>query len=310
MGKSRILVIDDDPLIRHIVMAALAKENYEMAGAESGTDGLKQAQANPPDLILLDIMMPDLDGYEVCFRLRSFPTTVNIPIILLTALGEIGERVRGMQMGADDYITKPFDTRELRTRVEAHLRRSERELSASPLTKLPGNPMIEQVLSARLATREPIAVLYIDLSHFKVYNDEYGWLKGDEVIKMLANHILETVQKMGGKDDFVGHVGGDDFIVISTPDHAEPLAQEIIRRFDGDIPHYYNEADCARGYVEAVDRRGNSFRAPLVSLAIAIVTNDRSVLEHPLQVAARAVEVKKYVKSLTGSCYAFDRRAK
>lgn len=310
MSNPRILVIDDDPLIRHVVVAALAKENYEMAEAESGTEGLGKAQANPPDLILLDVMMPDLDGYEVCFRLRSFSTTVNIPIILLTALGEIGERVRGMQMGADDYITKPFDPRELRTRVQAHLRRSTRDLSASPLTRLPGNPLIEQVLGARIAAGGPMAVLYIDLSHFKSYNDEYGWLKGDEVIKMLAKHILEIVLEMGGKDDFVGHIGGDDFVVISTPEFAEPIAQEIIRRFDAAIPQFYSEADRARGYIQATDRQGNPFQAPLVSIAIAIVTNDHRSLEHPLQVADRAVEVKKYVKSLTGSRYAFDRRAK
>ncbi len=309
-NRRRILVIDDDPLIRHIVVTALAKDGYEITEAGSGTEGMAKVREIHPDLILLDVMMPDLDGYEVCFKLRSNPTTVNIPIVMLTALGEIGERVRGMQMGADDYITKPFDPRELRSRVEAHLRRSARDLSASPLTKLPGNPIIEQVLRARLASREPLAVMYIDLTHFKSYNDVYGWLRGDQVIRMLGQLILDVVTTFGDKNDFIGHVGGDDFIVITVPERSKPIAEELIRRFDASVPQSYNETDRARGYVQVVDRQGQPFHAPMASLAIAIVANDRRPLEHPLQVASCAAEVKTYVKSLPGSQYAFDRRGK
>jgi diguanylate cyclase (GGDEF)-like protein len=296
--------------MRHIVRTALANDDYEIAEAASGTEGLARAQAVRPDLILLDVMMPDMDGYEVCYRLRQSTPTANVPVIMLTALGEIKEKVRGMQMGADDYVTKPFDPRELRARVDAHLRRSARDLGASPLTSLPGNPVIEQVIRARLASHEPLAVLYTDLTNFKTYNDEYGWLKGDEIIKMLARVIVEVVLAVGGKDDFVGHIGGDDFVVITTPDHAEAIAQETIARFDTAIPLYYNEADRARGYLAVIDRQGNPFHAPIASVAIAIVSNDRRELDHPSQVADAAAAVKKYVKSLPGSQYAFDRRRK
>lgn len=309
-NRRRILLIDDDPLMRHIVMTALAKDDYDIAEASSGAEGLARARAERPDLILLDVMMPEMDGYEVCYRLRQSSLTANVPVIMLTALGEIGEKVRGMQMGADDYVTKPFDPRELRARVETHLRRSTRDLSASPLTNLPGNPVIEQIMRVRLASREPLAVLYIDLTHFKAYNDEYGWLKGDEIIKMLARVIVEVVLAVGGKDDFVGHIGGDDFVVITTPDHAEAIAQETIARFDAAIPQYYDEADRARGYIEVMDRQSNPFHAPITSVAIAIVSNDRRELEHPMQVADAAAEVKKCVKALPGSQYAFDRRRK
>ncbi len=308
--QRRILIVDDDPLIRHIVVTALAKDGYEIVEADSGAEGLARASTNQPDLILLDVMMPDVDGYEVCFKLRSNPATVNIPIVMLTALGEIGERVRGMQMGADDYITKPFDPRELRSRVDAHLRRSARDLSASPLTKLPGNPIIEQVLRARLASSEPLAAMYVDLTHFKSYNDEYGWLRGDDVIRMLGQQILDVVREIGGKDDFIGHVGGDDFVIITTPERAKPLAEDLIRRFDASIPQSYNEVDRARGYVEVTDRQGQPFHAPIATLAIAIVSSDRRPLEHPLQVASCAAQVKRFVKSLPGSQFAFDRRGK
>ncbi len=308
--RSRILLVDDDPLMRHIVIAALAKDNYEVVEADSGSEGLAKAQAVHPDLILLDVMMPDVDGYEVCHRLRAASTTANVPIIMLTALGEINEKVRGMQMGADDYITKPFDPRELRSRVLAHLRRSKRDLSASPLTNLPGNPIIEQVIEARLDTHDPLAVLYVDLTFFKSYNDTYGWIKGDRIIKMLSALILEVVISLGGQDDFVGHVGGDDFVIISTPDHAGPVAQEIIRRFDTEIVRFYSEADRARGYLEVSDRQGNTFHAPIMSIAIAIVANCQRELVHVTQVADVAAELKRYVKSIPGSHYAFDRRRK
>src|SRR5512142_2744453 len=163
--QPRILLIDDDPLMRHIVKSALAGDDYVFAEAHTGADGLAEALADRPDLILLDIMMPDMEGYEVCHRLRANLTTLSVPIVVLTALAETAEKVRGMQVGADDYVTKPFDPRELRSRIAAHLRRSARDLSASPLTNLPGNPIIEQVLRARLATREPLAVLYVDLTY-------------------------------------------------------------------------------------------------------------------------------------------------
>lgn len=308
--RPRILLIDDDPLMRQIVKSALAGENYTVAEADSGTDGLAQALAERPDLILLDVMMPGMDGYQVCHRLRANLTTLSVPIMMLTALDDIGEKVRGMQVGADDYVTKPFDPRELRSRIAAHLRRSVRDLSASPLTQLPGNPIIEQVLRARLATREPLAVLYVDLTHFKSYNDVYGWLRGDQVIKMLSKQIVATLLDVGTQDDFVGHVGGDDFVVISRPDRAETIAREIIRRFDSEIPDSYSDADRARGYLEVFDRQGNPLHAPIISVAVAIISNEQRKLEHPSQVADVAAEVKRYVKSMPGSQFAFDRRHK
>ncbi len=303
-------MIDDDPLVRHVVKKALAENNYKIAEAGSGTEGLERAKTFQPNLILLDVMIPGIDGYEVCYRLRQNPTMANVPVIILTALGNLNERIRGLQIGADDYITKPFDPRELRTRVEVHLRRSARDLSANPLTNLPGNPMIEQILSARIESREPLAVLYFDLVNFKAYNDEYGWVKGDEIIRMLASKILEAVGAVGGKDDFVGHVGGDDFVVISTPAHVERIAQRVITRFDAEIPGYYSEPARTRGYIQALDRQGNVFHAPIMSVVIAIVTNEKRELDHPLQVAELAAQVKKSMRLTSGSQYVFDRRRK
>jgi PleD family two-component response regulator len=308
--KYAILLIDDDPLIRRIVTRALDAKGYQVAEASSGAEGLALALKNHPDLILLDLMMPGMDGFQVCAALRQNSLTANVPVLMLTALDQMESKVRGLQTGADDYITKPFSIDELQTRVEAHLRRSKRDLGANPLTILPGNLAIEQTLRQRLATAQPLAVLYIDLTNFKEYNDECGWLKGDEIIKMLARQIVDAMRQRGNPDDFIGHIGGDDFIGISTPARAESIAQMIIMRFDIEIPLFYPEEVRARGYIETVDRRGKPFRAPIVSVAIAIVTNEQTQFYHPGQVAARAAELKKYVKSLPGSQYAFDRRRK
>ena len=308
--KRRILLIDDDPLIRQLVMRTLNDATLQVIEAASGLEGIALAMAQPPDLVLLDVMMPGMDGYEVCNRLRQQSSTVNIPIIMLTALDQIDSKVLGLRTGADDYITKPFDMRELRTRIEIHLRRSVRDLTASPLTGLPGNPLIEQVIAARLQAHTPLAVLYIDLTNFKAYNDEYGWLKGDQVIKMLANTLVEAVTKFGTKTDFVGHVGGDDFVLISIPDCAANLAQYVIDRFDAAMPGSYDDEARARGYTIVRDRLGKVIHAPFVTVSIAIVTNARRELQHPLGIAALAAEVKQHVKSHPGSHYAFDRRIK
>jgi diguanylate cyclase (GGDEF)-like protein len=310
LENRKILLIDDDPLIRRIVTKTLTAEGYQVQEAGSGAEGLALAQSQPPDLVLLDLMMPGMDGFQVCAQLRQNSLTANVPILMLTALDQTEAKVRGLQIGADDYVTKPFNLDELQTRILAHLRRSERDLNANPLTILPGNTAIERTIRQRLATPQPIAVMYIDLTNFKEYNDEYGWLKGDEIIKMLARQITDTVRREGNPDDFIGHVGGDDFIVLTTPARAEPIAQIIIARFDIEIQLFYPEEARTRGYIETVDRRGKPFRAPIVTVSIAIVTNEQTTLHHPGQISARAAELKKYVKSLSGSQSAFDRRRK
>lgn len=309
-ARWHILVVDDDPLMRRIVGQSLDLAQFELYEAESGEAGLELAQSKRPDLIVLDVMMPGLDGFDVLHRLRRHPRTQGIPIIMLTALGEMTEKIHGMQAGADDYLTKPFDPRELRARVQAHLTRSEQYLHSSPLTSLPGNPAIQQVIAARIASREPMAVIHLDLSNFKSFNDSYGWLAGDSLLKELGEIIVDIVLANGDKDDFVGHVGGDDFVVLTRPACAETIAKQIIREFDERAPTHYNELDRSRGYIEGPDRQGVLRRVPLTTIAAAIVTNEHRELFHPLQVAQLAAEVKRYLKRQPGSQYGFDRRRK
>ncbi len=306
----KVLVVDDDPLMRRIVTQSLEKEDYELLEAESGSAAVEAALKQRPDLIILDVMMPGMDGFEVVYRLRQHPMTQGIPIVMLTALGEMSEKIHGMQLGADDYVTKPFDPRELRARVQAHLKRSEQYLQTSPLTNLPGNPAIQRVITARIAAHEPLAVIYLDLSNFKSFNDKYGWLAGDQVLRDLGDIILRNVMALGDKDDFVGHVGGDDFVILTRPHCVEAIARAINHDFDERIPFHYNIQDREQGYLEGVDRQGAVRKIPLASVAAAIVTNEQRELFHPLQVAQIAAEVKRYLKTMPGSQYGFDRRRK
>ncbi len=308
--KPRVLVVDDDPLMRRIVTQSFDRNAYELMEAESGPSGIKCALEQHPDLILLDVMMPEMDGFEVIKRLRSHPITQGMPIILLTALGEISEKVYGMQLGADDYITKPFDPRELRARVQAHLKRSEQYIESSPLTSLPGNHAIQEAISSRLDARGPLAVIYFDLANFKSYNDRYGWLAGDEIIKRLGIIIVNASLRAGDTEIFVGHIGGDDFVVVTRPEYAEKIGRETLTAFDQMIPDFYQPEDRANGFIEMRDRQGEMRQVPMVSLGAAVVTNEQRVLEHPLQVAQIAAEIKRYVKTLSGSQVIFDRRHK
>ena len=306
----RILVVDDDAVIREMIGSILEVEGYRVLMAENGDQSLQMLAITVPDLILLDVMMPGLDGNEVCRRLKSDPSRSFIPIIMLTALGQAEQRVRGLELGADDYLSKPFYIEELLARVRAQLRRSG-QINANPLTGLPGNLVIEAEVSARLLKRQPpLSMLYCDLDNFKAFNDVYGFARGDDVIRLMAGILVEAVEKHGNADDFVGHVGGDDFVVLSTPNKAEAIARHIIDRFDRGAPDFYSPEDRQRGYTTVVDRRGQPQQFPLVSVSIGIVTPARRGVDTYLATAKLASEAKHVAKRQVGSSFFIDRRGK
>jgi diguanylate cyclase (GGDEF)-like protein len=306
--SGKILVVDDDPIVREVVSESLEAEGLSVICAPDGQEGLRLARQQKPDLVLLDVRMPRMDGLELCRQLRRGFLTSTIPIIMLTSLNGTADKVEGMRVGADDYVTKPFDPEELIARVSTHLHRTERDIQTSPLTRLPGNLAVERAIRDRLATGALFAVCYFDLDHFKPYNTKYGFVAGDLVIRMLSDLIVGAVLSHGNDDDFVGHEGGDDFVVVTTPDKAEDVCRTVISSFDESIPEHFNEKDRAQGFFVSRDRRGAELRFPLMSVSGAVVTNHRRNLVHPRQVAEIAAEVLSYVKSFEGSNYLFDRR--
>src|SRR5205085_11285102 len=251
-----ILVVDDDPDIARFVEVNLRSAGYEVAVAADGEEALDRAQDMRPDLVLLDVMMPRIDGFEVAQRLRRNPQTANTSIIMLTAKALSTDKVLGLTAGADDYIIKPFDPIELLARVKGTLRRAKEMRNLSPLTGLPGNIRIQEEIERMVRDDQPFAVLYCDLDNFKAYNDQKGFVRGDRLIQSTARIIQDAVVSAGGPDAFVGHVGGDDFVAVVPTDVAEDIAKKISERFDVVREEFYDEEDIQRGSVRMEDRKG------------------------------------------------------
>jgi diguanylate cyclase (GGDEF)-like protein len=307
----RVLVVDDDRNLRNIITTNLELAGYEVATAANGQDALAKLEEDVPDLLLLDLMMPYMDGYEVTRRVRSHsnPMIANIPIIILTAKGEADDKVRGFEAGADDYVTKPFGPRELLARVQAKIRRVEIDSSLSPLTRLPGNLAIEGELRRRISENEDFSVLYLDLDNFKAFNDVYGFTHGDEAIQLVARIASDVVRAHGTPGDFVGHIGGDDFIIATLPECAERIANEIVAGFDSAIRSLYSQEDLSHGYIETLDRRGRLNRFPIMSISIAIVnSNEKHRLTNYAQIGETAADLKNVAKSVAGSLFVKDKR--
>ncbi|MFA5320601.1 MAG: response regulator [Candidatus Omnitrophota bacterium] len=308
MMKPRVLLVDDDPDILDVLEITLSEENYDISKAMDGEEALKIIRSKPIDLILLDHNMPKMTGREVCMEIKKDILLRHIPILMVTGKGELHDKVCSLEAGADDYIVKPFEPKELQARIRMTLKRSERDLDANPLTRLPGNISILGELSARIEGKMPFAVCYIDLNKFKSYNDIYGFEHGDDIIKETARILIRAVQETGVSSDFIGHIGGDDFVIITGIETAERISQKVIDDFDLSSPNFYNETDRANGYIMAKDRSGNQQRVPLVSVAIGIVTNEFRRIDHVAQVGEIGAELKAFAKSKEGSNYVRDMR--
>lgn len=308
MFNKKILVIDDSELIQRLIADILGEEGYEVYSAYSGEEGLEKVARIKPDLIILDIVMSGLTGLEVCRILRADVSNNLTPIIMLTAQVSEDDKLIGLELGADDYIMKPFNNRELISRVRNTLVRIERNRYANPLTGMCGNIEVQSELTYRLANNFEIAVIYCDLDNFKAFNDVYGFPKGDTAIRLTADVIRDAVQNVGNRDDFIGHIGGDDFIIITSWDKYEGICKMIIEDFDNKIVSLYNENDKKNGYIITKNRLGKVRTYPIMTISLAVVTNENNESINPLEIGEAAAEVKKYVKTFTGSKYLKDRR--
>lgn len=308
MFNKKILVIDDSELIQRLIADILGEEGYEVYSAYSGEEGLEKVARIKPDLIILDIVMSGLTGLEVCRILRADVSNNLTPIIMLTAQVSEDDKLIGLELGADDYIMKPFNNRELISRVRNTLVRIERNRYANPLTGMCGNIEVQSELTYRLANNFEIAVIYCDLDNFKAFNDVYGFPKGDTAIRLTADVIRDAVQNVGNRDDFIGHIGGDDFIIITSWDKYEGICKMIIEDFDNKIVSLYNENDKKNGYIITKNRLGKVRTYPIMTISLAVVTNENNEYINPLEIGEAAAEVKKYVKTFTGSQYLKDRR--
>jgi len=308
MFKKKILVIDDTKLMLCMITSILEENGYEVVTATSGLEGIQKVKEEKPDLVLLDIVMPEMDGFEVCRILREDESNNLMPIIILTGQDNEDDKLTGLELGADDYIIKPFNHRELLSRVRNTLRRIDRNRYANPLTGLQGNLEIQAEINRRISKDIIFSVLYADLDNFKAYNDVYGFISGDRAIKMTADIITDSVHAFGSPDDFIGHIGGDDFVIVTTPEHDIAICDSIITEFDKKIPSLYSEQDKEKGYITTVSRTGKIKDYPIMTISIAIVTNEHRKIENAIQAGEIAAELKKMAKRIEGSTYVKDRR--
>jgi DNA-binding response OmpR family regulator/signal transduction histidine kinase len=301
-----VLVVDDDPAIRTLSREVLDSQGFVVLEAENGAQALQIIRSQQVDAVLLDLMLPDFDGFQITEQIRADQETSDLPIIFISARGQITDKVRALKTGADDYLVKPFDALELGARVESVIKRKEREMDASPTTRLPGSLALEKEVERRLAAGQNFALCYVDLDNLKAFNDYYGYARADGIIKQTAALLRRAVEKYGGREEFVAHIAGDDFIFISRPDRLESIAREIIENFDRLIPLYYDPADQARGYIEAQDRYGTRRKFGFMTISLAALQVEAGRFRSHAEISERAAEIKRRAKAIDRSVLVID----
>jgi len=265
--RNTILIVEDDTDTLEMLSTYFQAQGYNIITAVMGEDALKICKETPPDLIIEDIRLPDIDGYEVCRRLRQNLRTSQIPVIFLTELKDRSDRIAGLKLGAVDYITKPFDMQELRLRVRNAIRRAGYESLVSPVTGLPDAKVIDERLKSLLG-RKDWAVLHVGLANVEAFNDAYGFVAGDDALRAVGLIISNVVDEAGSMDDFVGHISQSEFMVLTVPDRVETLRDRLVDRLSRAIRYFYPLKD--REQVETTDQGTKSKKTSVPTLAVEI----------------------------------------
>ena len=270
MGKARILIVEDDFDISNMLRIYFTGQGYDVDVALGGPEALEKTRLGLPHLIVLDIMLPGIDGYEVCRILRTQTRTSHILIIFLTQKDERTDKLKGLELGADDFITKPFDIEELKLRVQNAIARSERESLTDPRSGLPSGRMIEDQLR-KIIRRDDWELMDIRLKHFDPFREVYGFVAGDDVLRFTAMLMGEVVDEYGTPNDFIGHPGGDNFIIITAGSQGGPIRERLMERFSEEVLTHYNFIDREQGHINATSKSGEVEKVPLMSIAIGHV---------------------------------------
>jgi len=292
MSQGRILVVEDDADISNMLRIYFESEGYDVAVAGRGEDALEMCRHRLPNVIVLDIMLPDMDGYDVCRRLRNSLRTSHIPIIFLTQKDERSDKIRGLELGADDYVTKPFDVEELNLRVRNAMTRSKYESLTNPTTGLPSGQLIEQRLR-QLVQGEDWGIVYIGVKGLDLFGEAYGFVAKEEVLRFTAMILTQTVDRVGTLDDFVGHVGSDEFIVITEKEKASRLAEAVKERFDANVGTHYNWQAREQGYLVVEDEEGNEVKAELMTLTAGVITADDGPFADIREITEAAADARR-----------------
>lgn len=292
---SSILVVEGEGAITGLLKETLGVKEYQTVMVLNGEDAVQFALREIPHLILIDFMLPGLNGDELVRRLRDHPKSMHIPIIVISTGNSPQEKVRAFELGVDSYVTFPFDPLELLAHVRRQLRRAEQTF-LSPLTQLPGGLQLERAIHYKLSSLEPWSILYVDLDNFKAFNDVYGFHAGNNMILLVSRICQSVVYEYGDADDFVGHIGGDDFLIVTTPGRATTLYRHILERYKRESVIFYRPEDLARGSISGVDRKGKPYQFPLVSLSIGIVSDQMCYSRSIDEIGTLTAEAKRHAK--------------
>ncbi len=304
----KVLLAEHDKNIVDILTYLLKAWDYEVVTATDGLSVLGTVRREQPDIIIVDFNLPEMDGLQLSKALKEDFLTAHIPVVILIDKKRIRKKMLELEQGVDDYIVNPPDPIDLEVRMEMALRRITHQLHANALTRLPGNRQIEKIIQAKIEEGAIFSVAYYDIDNFKCFNDKYGYRKGDSVIRHTAYIISNTVKKHGNKSDFVGHIGGDDFVVVTTPKRERLIASESILDFSRLTSFHYSADDRDRGHIVAKDRRGNVVEMPLMSVSVAIANNSEFKLQNIVELMEIITEIKRHLKTLPGSNFLVNRR--
>ncbi len=289
MSKGRILVVEDDFDISKMLRIYFSGQGYDVQVAPRGGDALLLTRKQLPQLIVLDIMLPDMDGYAVCRELRQTTRTSHIPIIFLTQRDERSDKIAGLELGADDYITKPFDIEELKLRVKNAIERVDREKSMDPRSNLPSSRLIEEQLRELMRTTDTWYYVDLKINGFDAFQEVYGMLACTEVVRFIALELGEVVDELGTPDDFIGHAGNDNFVVITYSTKSQALKDKLIARFNEEVKQHYSFIDRERGHIVV----GNGETKPLMTLSAGVVSNATQRFADIREITELAAEARR-----------------
>ncbi len=290
------------------MLTGLWPEEVNWACYAQGRGAIEKIFNDPPDLLMVDLDISDMDGIELVKLVKNENVYRQVPVVVCLEENIPDTLLNPAEAEVDDFLIRPVKIEEAQTRLALAWYRSTRALDANPLTRLPGNTSIIQKIQDLIDTQQDFALGYLDLDHFKAFNDAYGFSRGDEVLMMTSRVIVNSIRGVIGMDGFVGHIGGDDFVFIVPRDRVELICQSIISNFNSIVPHFYDREDRKQGFISSNDRQGNPCSFPLMTLSIAVVFNTRGQLTHFGQASQIAMGLKKKAKQDPSSSYVLDRR--
>ena len=302
-----IYIIDDDESSL-MVFRELFKNDKEFTFKSVKSNEIDVALKNIPSIIIVNEDAIEVDIISLCKKIRNDDDNSITPIIVVSSNSDKGHRINILKESVEYYIKKPVNADYLYFTIKNLSRLLSINRRISPLTGLPGNVQIHAELKKRLLNKEEFSVLYLDLDNFKAYNDVYGFLKGDEIIKFTADTIIKSIHSKVESGSFVGHIGGDDFVAIVPGLHCEDICKDIIFHFDLDVKKFFTERDIENGYIEVANRKGVIEQFPLTAISIGVVEVDKGRFANILEISEVGAQVKHLAKTVMGSSYAIDRR--